>query len=91
TANADALGPDSFVYTVTDADGTTEDSATVSIAAILAFGANDDTGQTTRNLGPIDIDVGANDIGFTEPVTITIVAAPDQGGTATPPAGAVAL
>ncbi|MDH4022552.1 MAG: Ig-like domain-containing protein [Gammaproteobacteria bacterium] len=88
TANGGATGADTFVYTVQDA-GTT-DTATVSVN-ILAFGANDDTATTRTNSAAIDINVGANDAGFTDPVTITITAAPDAGGTATPPAGSVAL
>ena len=84
TANAGALGADSFVYSVLNSDGTTSDSATVSIN-ILAGGANADTAATTRNHAPININVGANDVGFTDPVTIAITTPPDQGGTATPP------
>jgi hypothetical protein len=88
TSNAAVTGTDSFVYTITD--GTNTDTATVSVN-ILAFGANDDTANTTRNSGAIDINVGANDAGFTDPVSLTIAVAPDAGGTATPPAGTVAI
>jgi hypothetical protein len=90
TSNPGATGTDSFVYTVLDGNGTTSDTATVSIN-ILAFGANDDTATTTRNSAAININVGANDTGFTDPVTLTITVAPSAGGTATPPAGTVAL
>ncbi len=87
TSNAGATGPDTFSYTVQDAGNT--GTATVSVN-ILA-GASDDTATTTRNSGPININVGANDGGFTDPVTLTIAVAPDAGGTATPPVGTVAL
>jgi len=85
TAAAGQSGADSFVYTVTDADGITTDTATVTLN-VLPFGANDDVGATTRNKGPVNINVGANDVGFADDVTITIISAPDQGGSATPPA-----
>ncbi len=85
TANADATGPDSFVYTVLNSDGLTSDTATVTLNT-TAMGANDDTASTTRNSAAININVGANDAGFTDPVTVLIVNAPNQGGTATPPA-----
>lgn len=81
TAGAAESGADSFVYTVTS--GADSDTATVSIN-ILAGGANDDTASTTRNSAAININVGGNDVGFTDPVTITVTVAPDQGGTATP-------
>lgn len=84
TPDPGASGTDSFVYTVVDADGVTTDAATVNIT-ILQFGANADSGATTRNK-PIAINVGANDVGFTNPVTVTVTGAPDQGGTATPSA-----
>jgi len=88
TSNAAVTGADSFVYTIDD--GTNSDTATVSVE-ILAFGANDDTATTKRNSAAIDINVGANDAGFTDPVTLTIAVAPDAGGTATPPGGTVAI
>jgi hypothetical protein len=84
TPNGGASGTDQFVYTATDSDGVTSDSATVTVT-ILQNGANPDSATTTRN-APIDINVGANDVGFGTPVTITITTPPDQGGTATPPA-----
>lgn len=84
TANPAATGTDSFVYTAVDADGITSDTATVNIT-ILQFGANADAATTTRN-APVSINVGANDVGFTNPVTVTITGAPNQGGTATPSA-----
>jgi hypothetical protein len=90
TANAGATGTDTFVYRVLDGNGTTADTATVTIT-ILAFGANDDTASTTRNAAAININVGTNDVGFAEPLTIAITGAPSAGGTATPPAGAVTL
>ncbi|MEO8445422.1 MAG: Ig-like domain-containing protein [Gammaproteobacteria bacterium] len=83
TANSNATGPDSFVYTVLNSDNTTSDTATVTLNT-LAFGANDDTASTTRNSGAITINVGANDVGLTNPVTVVISSAPSQGGSATP-------
>ncbi len=82
TANFDATGADTFVYTIQNAAAT--ETATVTIN-IPPPGANDDTAATTRNK-PINISIGANDPGFADPVTITIIGAPDAGGTATPPA-----
>ena len=84
TADAGTTGADSFVYTVTDADNLTTDTATVSIN-ILTFGANDDS-ATTRLNTLANIPIGTNDLGFTDPVTVTIVTAPNQGGTAVPAA-----
>ncbi|MCC7256946.1 MAG: hypothetical protein IT486_01080 [Gammaproteobacteria bacterium] len=90
TGGAGQTGADSFVYTVLDNDGTTSDTATVTLN-VLAGGANADTATTTRNAASFAINVGANDVGFTDPVTITVETGPDQGGTATPPgAGAAA-
>lgn len=90
TGGAGQTGADSFVYTVLDNDGTTSDTATVTLN-VLAGGANADTAATTRNAASFAINVGANDVGFTDPVTITVETGPDQGGTATPPgAGAAA-
>ncbi len=87
TAGAGQSGADSFVYQVTD--GTSTDSATVTLN-VLTGGANDDTASTTRNAAAFSINVGGNDSGFTDPVTITLETAPDQGGTATPPAAGAA-
>jgi len=84
TAGASESGTDSFVYTVQSSGGGS-DTATVTIN-ILAGGANDDTASTTRNSAAININVGANDVGFTNPVTIVIISDPDTGGSATPPA-----
>lgn len=78
TADVGATGTDSFVYTATDADNVTTDTATVSIN-ILAFGANDDSASTRLNTAT-NIPIGANDLGFTDPVTVTIVVPPNQGG-----------
>lgn len=93
TSNAGQTGTDTFVYRVLDANGTTFSEATVTVN-ILPFGANDDTASTTRNSAAINIDVGANDVGFAEPVIITITGDPDHPdfpGTATPPDGPVTL
>ncbi|MBL8200786.1 MAG: hypothetical protein JNK40_07430 [Chromatiales bacterium] len=88
TANVAATGADSFVYTVVNGVGGVTDTATVTLN-ILAGGANDDTASTTRNSAAININVGANDVNFTDPVTIVITSGPNQGGTATPPVGPV--
>jgi hypothetical protein len=82
TADAAATGTDSFVYQVVGTGGATG-TATVTLN-ILAFGANDDTATTTRNSAAITINVGANDVGLTNPVTVTVATPPNAGGTATP-------
>jgi len=87
TSGPAETGTDTFVYSVLNSDGLTSDTATVTVT-ILAGGANDDTASTTRNSAAINILVGANDVGFTDPVTVTITSGPDQGGSAT--AGAAA-
>lgn len=69
TANIGAFGGDTFVYTVLDADGTTSDTATVTMA--VGIGAKDDTATTTRNQA-VNINVGTNDTGFDNSVTVTI-------------------
>jgi len=84
TANSGTSGTDTFVYTVQDATNT--DTATVTVN-ILPPGANDDTASTTRNSAAININVGANDVGFAlGDVTITEEVAPDQGGALVLPA-----
>jgi len=85
TANSGATGGDSFEYTVVDANGTTTDSATVSLA--IGSGARNDTATTRRNT-PVDINVGANDVGFGPSVTVTIDDGSfSHGGSATVTAG----
>jgi outer membrane receptor protein involved in Fe transport len=69
TANIGAVGDDSFVYTVLDADGVTSDAATVTLA--VGLGAKSDTAVTTRNQ-PVNINVGANDTGFGNDVTVSV-------------------
>ena len=81
TANAGATGTDTFTYTVTSG-ATTTSPATVTVT-ILAGGANDDTATTTRNK-PVTINVGGNDTGFTDPVTVSQVGSCSQGGTFAP-------
>ncbi|MDH5255651.1 MAG: Ig-like domain-containing protein, partial [Gammaproteobacteria bacterium] len=56
-----------FTYTVSS--GAATDTATVTVT-VVAFGANDDT-ATTRSNVPVTINVLANDVGFTAPVTVT--------------------
>ncbi|MCL4791252.1 MAG: hypothetical protein KJ040_04280, partial [Gammaproteobacteria bacterium] len=69
TANIGAVGTDSLVYTVLDADGVTTDTATVTLA--VGLGAKDDVATTTRNQ-PVNINVGANDTGFDNTVTVSV-------------------
>ena len=69
TANIGDVGDDSFIYTVLDADGVTSDTATVALA--VGLGAKNDTATTTRNQ-PVNINVGANDTGFDNTVTVSI-------------------
>ena len=69
TANIGAVGDDSFVYTVLDADGVTSDTAMVTLA--VGLGAKSDTAVTTRNQ-PVNINVGANDTGFDNTVTVSV-------------------
>jgi len=76
TADSNAEGADSFVYTIVDANGTTSDSATVTLN-ILDLGANDDSATTTRNTEVI-IPIGAND-SFDGPVTVTVIEQPTSG------------
>ena len=92
TSAADYECLDSFTYHVVDANGDS-DSATAEVN-VLAPGANcDPFEEASLNVigapvayTPEDIAVAANDLGFADPVTITIVSAPDQGGTAVPSA-----
>ncbi|GMW08271.1 MAG: hypothetical protein AMXMBFR8_30670 [Nevskiales bacterium] len=84
TANSGASGTDTFEYEVCSSGGTPCDSATVTLN-VLPFGANPDTATTTLNT-LVNIPVGANDAGFTDPVTVTISVPPDQGGAAVPSA-----
>lgn len=78
TPGAGYSGSDSFDYTADD--GVTASTATVNIT-VLAAGANDDTASTRLNTAVAGIPVGANDSGFTDPVTVVISVAPDMGGT----------
>ncbi len=71
-------GSDTFDYTADD--GVTTSTATVTVT-VLAAGANDDTASTHLNTTIAGIPIGANDSGFTDPVTVVISVAPDMGGT----------
>ena len=85
TAHIGAVGDDDFVYTVLDADGVTSDTATVTLA--VGLGAKNDTATTTRNQ-PVGINVGANDTGFDNTVTVSINGGSfSAGGSATVTAG----
>lgn len=68
TANAGSEGEDSFVYTVTDAFSVSDTATT---AVVIGAGANPDT-ATTRYNTPVPINVGSNDTGLGESVTVTI-------------------
>jgi hypothetical protein len=68
TGSSGSSGTDTFTYEVDDGDDS--DIATVTID-IVEIGANDDTASTTRNT-PVDIAVGANDLGFDGPVTVVV-------------------
>jgi hypothetical protein len=78
TPNAAFFGEDSFVYTVSDENGNSNGTVSITINQV---GANDDTASTRLNT-PVVIDVLANDVGFDDPVTVTVVVPPNQGGTA---------
>lgn len=78
TPNAGETGSDTFQYTVDD--GASTDTATVTVT-ITPVGANDDTASTRLNV-PVLVNVLANDVGFDNPVTLSITLAPDAGGSA---------
>jgi hypothetical protein len=70
------VGSDSLVYTVDD--GTHTGSATVAIL-VDAFRARPDTFYVGRNSGSAALYVARNDVGFTNPVTLTITSSATQG------------
>ena len=76
TANAGYSGPDSFVYSMTD--GTQTDIATVSVMIPAPDAVNDGPVTATQGVAT-EIPVGANDTGFTNPVTVTITTLPTRG------------
>jgi iron complex outermembrane receptor protein len=84
TGSPGELGTDSFVYQVTDAVGNS-DTATVSVE-ILDFSVGNDF-ATTRLNTPVDISVGANDIGFGPSTVVTINDDFSAGGSAVVTAG----
>jgi hypothetical protein len=67
TSNAGVTGTDTFGYSITD--GTSTETATVTVN-ILAFGANDDSANTTRGVA-VTVYPARNDVGFT-PDTVTV-------------------
>jgi iron complex outermembrane receptor protein len=83
TSNPGVLGPDSFVYTVSD--GSSTDSATVTLDVVQFAVVND--AATTRLNQPVAINVGANDIGLGETATVTINDDFSAGGSAVVTAG----
>ncbi|MDQ1302370.1 MAG: hypothetical protein QG595_353 [Pseudomonadota bacterium] len=76
TATAGYFGVDSFVYSMTD--GTQTDTATVSIVVPAPEAVNDGPVTATQGVATV-IPVGANDTGFTGPVTVTITTLPTRG------------
>ncbi len=88
TANAGYFGSDSFVYSMTD--GTQTDTATVSVMIPAPDAVNDGPVSATQGVAT-EIPVGANDIGFGNPATVTITTLPTRGViTAISPPGAAA-
>jgi len=82
--NAMFTGTETWVYRVTDTEGPLlpqSDTATVTVTASASGTANNDTGATPRLRGPATILVGQNDVGFTDPSTVTITSDAMQGTT----------
>lgn len=69
-------GPDSLVYEISD--GTSTDTATVAIDVVPAKAFND--AAVILPSYSTSIKVLANDVGFKNPVTVTILTYPTQGG-----------
>ena len=78
TPNQGYQGTDSFQYTVADELGQQSQQATVSLRIGLAPNAVDDLAGTSLNR-VADFDVLANDVGQTDPATLTITTPPDNG------------
>ncbi len=76
TPTAGFSGNDSLQYQVTNGINTA--SATVSIS-VLPYKAVDDSYHVLSNSGYSYFYVAANDLGFQEPVTLTILSGPAQG------------
>lgn len=70
-------GPDSFEYQVSD--GTVTTRALVSVT-VLAFQARDDRFVILRSACCQTLYVAANDLGFTDPVTLSSVSPANKGG-----------
>ncbi len=85
TSNPTATGSDRIVYKVVDANGDS-DTATVDIHMDVP-GASDDTAVVLINGPATDINVGANDTGLTDPVTVTIETPPARGTATAGPVG----
>lgn len=77
-SDAGFVGTDSFVYQVSD--GTRTDTATVKVfnSAAKAFG---DSFTAVRG-AQVQLDVLANDVGFADPVTLSLVDGPNASGSA---------
>ncbi|NCD71137.1 Ig-like domain-containing protein [Mucilaginibacter agri] len=92
TPNAGYTGPDSFTYTVSDANGGTSNVATVTITAVKGPTANDDSAVTNMNT-PVTINIPANDINGNAaiaPATVNIVQQPLHGSVTVDPVTGVA-
>jgi hypothetical protein len=76
TPSAGFTGSDSLQYEVTNGINTA--SATVSIT-VLPYKAVNDSYYVLSNYGYTYLYVAANDLGFQEPVTLTILSGPAQG------------
>lgn len=76
TPAAGFSGSDSLQYEVSNGINTA--SATVSIT-VLPYNAVDDSYYVLSNSGYSYLHVAANDLGFQEPVTLTILSGPTQG------------
>jgi hypothetical protein len=75
TPNAGFAGPDSFVYSAVSSNGLS-DSATVVVE--ITPTAFDDSASAIAGK-PISIDVLANDLGFMNPVAVTLLSQPTKG------------
>src|SRR5262245_55387266 len=70
------FGPDSLGYTVSD--GLNADSANVGIT-VESFRANPDSVYAGHSYGSTYVFVARNDVGFANPVTLTITSSPSRG------------
>ncbi|SJZ64880.1 Ig-like domain-containing protein, partial [Sediminibacterium ginsengisoli] len=88
TPNPGYFGPDSFTYTVVDANGAISNVATVNIYVNKPPTATNDAAKTRMNV-PVTLDILANDVkgdGNLVPSTVTIVTQPAHGTLSIDPA-----